>query len=192
MSKRLGDYPEVHQRFIEGAWYANQNIKDFPSFVDGLDSYLGQSSQGESAKKILSNEDYKQLFENPENLSRLKANVSDEEYKEITQKTDDEIVGDSSYEVQLKQKRGLKTAPRTNLEVLRTPKKVEFHSYERKGKSVRGGIKGYNKWGMNEKSYIKELRGQGLKPKDAIAQYRNRFRTSTKTSSSLRTAYYRA
>lgn len=187
---RLIDYPDVSSRFIEGAWLDNQLIKDFPTFVDALNNYLGMERQGSKAIGLLNDSEYKELFENPKNLDRLKQRLDEKEYNEITEKTDHKIQGDNAFEVFVDKEKVRDLKPK-DVRIIYTPKTINVSGGMRNGKPIKPYVLSRSKWGENERAYIRNLKNQGMKPKSIITEYRNRFKGSTKTSSAIKNQAYR-
>jgi hypothetical protein len=184
-------YEGIAERFIFQAHREDNNIKDFSDFVNAIKNYLGTSKSGENALGFLDDGDYKSMFESSENKKLMGENLTNEEFKEIFEKTDDEVQGDVNFSVFSKKERG-KLTNKQDVHILRTPKKIEVKSYKtKKGKDAHFYVKGYSKWTSNEENYIKSLKEKGTPYSQAIIQYRYRFRTSERTASSLKTKFYR-
>jgi hypothetical protein len=186
-SFQASKYEDMHDRFIENAYKKNSKISNFEEFVNALDDYLGIASQGEGAKQFMTPDDYKFLFQTKTNKDLIAKNLEKEDYNEMFKRTDDSVVGDAQYEIEKKTRKG-----KTQLKILETPKQIQSRGYINfRGTSTHSYVRGYSRWQGSEITYLKSLKAKNVPTKQAIADFRARFKGSERSSQSISTKLYR-
>lgn len=186
-SFQASKYGDMHDRFIENAYNQNRHIKNFEEFVNALDDYLGKGLQGEGAKQFMSPDDYKFLFQTKTNKDLIAKNLEEEDYDDMFKRTDGEVRGDAEYEIEKKTRKG-----KTHLAILETPKKLQIKGYTNfRGSSTHSYVRGYSRWQGSEMSYLKSLKARNVPTKQAIADFRARFKGTERSSKSISTKIYR-
>jgi hypothetical protein len=185
-------YPDIISRYVEQAHHQDKNIKDFSDFANALKDYLGESKSGqEGALSYLEEEDWKALWESKTNRELMKPNLTEADFKEKFRQTDDEVQSDTDYSIISRKGKGMKTTKQDIL-IIRTPKQIQVKGYKtHTGRETHFYVKGYSKWTSNEETYLKEMKQKNIPYNQALTQYRARFRTSERTTQSLKTKFYR-
>lgn len=160
-------------RILESIWEENPHIKNFEDFDDAFRNKWN-SPRGENSK--LHAETIVKLWNTKECRDKIKENVSDEEMEQL--------YGDG---IKIERQAVSKTKIVTIIY-----KKIPIHSHTRAGIEVKSYSKGYTKWKTLELKFLSiRKKDKKLTPKQIISQYNAHFKENPRTSSSIKTQYYR-
>ena len=171
---------EEPDRFLDKIFGKNPNIKDFGDFQDAFLEYMGEDSTKEANSKIDS-QDIINLFQTSECKSKIRENVSDQEY--------DNLFGDGMIVKR-------ETTSRKNQVVTIQAEKVKVSSYTTKtGKKIKP-TKAYAKtknkiWGSAELKFIQVRKQKGIKPAKITKDFNAHFSKNPRTYDSVRSKVYR-
>lgn len=167
-SDAVDDEPE---RFVGYAFEENPNIKNLEDFEEAFKEAFN-TPNGENTK--LHAEDILALWNSKACKDKISENVSDKEM--------DNLYGDGIL---------VKREVVGKKIITISEPKISVKSYSREGVSIKSYAKGYKKWTNLEKRFLQVRKAKKLSIKQTIQDYERHFAKSPRSSSSLKTKYYR-
>ena len=184
--KNWADYtredPEIQARFVISAFARNPHISNLGEFKDALMS----ADRINRASGILDEIAIKDLFESEDAKSRIRQNLTQEEYEEMYE----EVATGQTFIVR-KKPLGQKVTGREIKAITITRPTFKVEKYTKLGKEIRGYNKTYANWSPSQIRFLRVRKMQGISPTDIVWQYNQYFKQSQRTGSSISTKLHR-
>lgn len=190
MAKSISDYlkenGEMRERFIDRAFEEDPNLATLDEFSDALAKAFN-TSRGQRVLDKLDAKEFQILWESSELNSRADF-ISNRTDRGLPTDTDEEAEHD--YEISRDVAKGEKTKPS---DIIVTPinKAYETPTYERNGKRIHGYRRGYKRWSVNELEFLKQREIAGVQKVQTINEFRQHFKGSQRSETSIRNKLYR-
>jgi hypothetical protein len=172
--------PEIISRFVIGAFAKNPNISSLAEFKDAL----GSAERLDRATKILGDEAIMDLFDSEDTKSRIRQNLTQEEFEERYDEA-------SNTFIQRKKPLGQKVTAREIKLVTITRPSFSVKKYTKLGKEIRGYKKTYAKWSNSSIRFLSIRKLKGISTHQIAWEYNNYFRQNPRSSSSISTRLHR-
>lgn len=176
--------PELRQRFIDHAFKNDPDIQDLNDFKNALFRAF-DTQRGINANRWFNDDEVIELFDSSECREEIRLNISDEEFKKIYGE-----VSKGELEVQRVLPKGQSIVSR-QVRVVSIQKKISVNPYTRLGKNIKTYNRGFQRWKPAEVKFIQVRKMQKISPKKIIYEYNQHFKTTPRSSSSVRTKLYR-
>jgi hypothetical protein len=168
---------------------AKDYIKDFADFKEALINELSGTPQGQGAINFLSEEELVELFKQPNVREKIVMNVGEEEANEIYMRAER-----TDFVVTRKVKLGKPTKQR-DIKLWVVGKPIKSKGYVRKGKTITGYSRAYNRWTSPQTNYLKQqrtlLKQKKITTSQIAFEYNKEFKDNPRSSSSIQSKLYR-
>jgi len=175
---------DATDRFVDLAFEENPEIKS-PSELKSALFRVFDSPRGNNATGQFNDEEIMYFFNSEECRNKIKENVSEEDF--------DEMYGEikrGEYEVQREIPKGVPTKS-SQVKVIYTKKQISIKTHFRRNKPVVAYNKGYSKWNKAEIRFLKVRKMKKITPKQTLNEYNAHFKKTQRSSSSVKTKFYR-
>jgi hypothetical protein len=180
--KNWSDYikldPEIQDRFIIGAFAKNPHISSLQDLKDAIEGEPTLSR----ATNILDDFAYKDLFESESCKSRIRQNITEDEFNDIY----GEVETGTTF-IQRKRPVGQSTTAREVKVITLTTPAFSVSKYLKQGREVKGYQKHYAQWSNSQVRFIAIRKLKGISTKQIAWEYNSYFKQSPRTESSIKT-----
>jgi hypothetical protein len=166
---------ENPERFVNYAFKENPFIKNLGEFKNAfLEAF--STDTGRNATNWMNDEEFIELWESREAQSRVKENLTEEEYQE-----QEKEIQKGELEVLREKRKG----EQGKIITIVSPKPFKISSYSRRGKAIPSYNKGYRKWKNAEIKFLKVRKGKSIK--QISYEYNKHFKENPRSESSIKT-----
>lgn len=180
--KNWADYtredPEIQARFVISAFARNPHISNLGEFKDALMS----ADRINRASGILDEIAIKDLFESEDAKSRIRQNLTQEEYQEMYE----EVATGQTFIVR-KKPLGQKVTGREIKAITITRPTFKVEKYTKLGKEIRGYNKTYANWSNSQVRFLAIRKLKGISTHQIAWEYNNYFKQNPRSESSITT-----
>jgi hypothetical protein len=174
--------PEIQARFVISAFARNPHISNLGEFKDALMS----ADRINRASGILDEMAIKDLFDSEDAKSRIRQNLSQEEFEQMY----DEVDAGTTF-IQRQKPLGQHTTAREIKAITITRPSFSVEKYTKLGKEVKSYSKTYSKWTSSSIRFLRIRKMQGISTRDIAWQYNNYFKQNARSPSSIATKLHR-